>query len=363
MSIPSCSSCSVPDPDSRTTSSTSPRRFNKQDSEAVYNLAQEQSPLGLKVKDALQVVEKAIELYSINNLALSFNGGKDCTVLIHLLASALLRTAPTTTRTTTSQSSLPPIPTIYIRQPSPFPQEESFTSLCQSRYNLELSAVEGKSMKESLRDWIEERKSRLGLEKGEIKAVLVGTRRTDPHGAKLKAFDPTDPTWPKFIRVHPILDWSYHEIWQFLRYPSLTLGGTSGGKVEWCELYDFGYTSIGSTHNTFPNPCLRQPPPPSSSTPLSSSSTTSSSSNSVSPSTSSTSTPQSTTTLLTDQVGSWLPAWELEDETQERAGREVSLKQVEKKVGELKEQREQEQVEARRIEENGNGNGNGAVLR
>ena len=121
------------------------------------------------------------------------------------------------------------------------------------------------------------------------------------------------------------------------------------------------YTSIGSTHNTFPNPCLRQTPPPSSSTPLSSSSTTSSS-NSASPSTSSTSTPHSTT-LLTDQVGSWLPAWELQDETQERAGREVSLKQVEKKVGELKEQREQEQAEARRIEENGNGNGNGAVLR
>ncbi|GAA5949423.1 hypothetical protein JCM3765_003404 [Sporobolomyces pararoseus] len=345
MSIPSSSSSSVPDPDSRTTSSTSSRTFNKQDSDAVYRLAQEQTPLGLKVKDALQVVEKAIQLYSINNLALSFNGGKDCTVLIHLLASSLLHlSSPSFSTTTKATPSLPPIPTIYIRQPSPFPQEESFTSLCQSRYNLELSAVEGKSMKDSLREWIEERKSRLGIENGEIKAVLVGTRRTDPHGAKLKAFDPTDPTWPKFIRVHPILDWSYHEIWQFLRHPNLTLGGD--GKVEWCELYDYGYTSIGSTHNTFPNPCLRQTP---SSTPLSSST---SSSTSASPSTSTSSTPHSTT--LTDQVGSWLPAWELEDETQERAGREVSLKQVEKKVGQLKEQREQEQEEERRIEKNGN---------
>jgi len=58
---------------------------------------------------------------------------------------------------------------------------------------------------------------------------------------KLKTFDPTDPTWPKFIRVHPILDWDYHEIWEFLRHPSLTLGGRQeGGKVEWCELYDYG---------------------------------------------------------------------------------------------------------------------------
>lgn len=164
------------------------------------------------------------------------------------------------------------------------------------------------------------------------------------------------------MRVHPILDWSYHDVWDFLRHPDLTLGGP-GTTIEWCELYDYGYgqpprlrrtsvargvlcpdtlnllpfcsyTSIGSTHNTFPNPCLRRTP---STTPFSS---TPSRPSSPDPSTTSTpprSAAASTTTItLSDSIGSWLPAWELADETQERAGREVSLKQVETKVEELR---------------------------
>ncbi|GAA6017603.1 hypothetical protein JCM11491_005298 [Sporobolomyces phaffii] len=338
----------------RAESASDPRAFTRQDADAVYTLAEEPSALGLKVRDALNVVEKALQLYSINNLALSFNGGKDCTVLVHLLASSLLRLSASSSP---SPSALPPIPTIYVRQPSPFPQEEKFTSICAERYHLELEAVEGKSMKDSLTVWMDRRKERRGQE---VKAVLVGTRRTDPHGAKLTAFDPTDPTWPKFIRVHPILDWSYHEIWQFLRHPKLTLGGGDKG-VEWCELYDYGYTSIGSTHNTFPNPCLRQTP---STTPPSSSSSSLASSPSTSAPTSTTASVASVSSL---QVGSWLPAWELEDETQERAGREVSLGQVEKKAGQLRDEAErreagkengpavEEEQGRRRIEDNGTG--------
>ncbi|GAA5830924.1 hypothetical protein JCM3766R1_006176 [Sporobolomyces carnicolor] len=314
--------------DSASDTRTAPTRtFNRQDADAVYSLAEQTTPLGAKVRHALEVVEQAIELYSIRNLALSFNGGKDCTVLIHLLAASLLRVSAVTS------ASLPPIPTIYVRQPSPFPQEEKFTAVCADRYHLELEAVQGESMKDSLRVWIENRESRLGCDEGQVKAVLVGTRRTDPHGAKLTSFDPTDPTWPRFMRVHPILDWSYHDVWDFLRHPDLTLGGP-GTTIEWCELYDYGYTSIGSTHNTFPNPCLRRTP---STTPFSS---TPSRPSSPDPSTTSTpprSAAASTTTItLSDSIGSWLPAWELADETQERAGREVSLKQVETKVEELR---------------------------
>ena len=58
-----------------------------------------------------------------------------------------------------------------------------------------------------------------------------------PLSAQLEPFQRTDHGWPDFMRVHPVLDWTYDEVWDFLRHPNLTLGG---GPVEWCELYDYG---------------------------------------------------------------------------------------------------------------------------
>lgn len=49
------------------------------------------------------------------------------------------------------------------------------------------------------------------------------------------------------MRVHPVLEWRYAEVWAFLRH----LG------VEYCRLYDEGYTSLGGTNDTRPNPNLR----------------------------------------------------------------------------------------------------------
>jgi len=122
--------------------------------------------------------------------------------------------------------------------------------------------------------FISDKAYKMGLEQmmqeqPKLRAIFMGTRRGDPHGASLAPFAPTDPGWPPLMRVNPILDWTYTDVWQFLRFLH----------VPYCCLYEKGYTSIGLLHDTEPN------------------------------------------TKLRNSDGTYKPAWDLEEDTEERAGR------------------------------------------
>jgi FAD synthetase len=182
---------------------------------------------------------------SFGTLSLSYNGGKDCLVLLILYLVALhthFTSSPSLDRRKPFPSS---IPSIYARPADPFPAVMAFVASSSRRYHLELTThVYSKTV--SFRDAF----ALYLVEQKHVKAIFVGTRRTDPHGEKLTFFDRTDGGWPDFVRVHPVIDWRLEEVWTFLRAPEL-------GALEYCSMYDEGYTSLGGVGDTVRNPKLR----------------------------------------------------------------------------------------------------------
>lgn len=84
-------------------------------------------------------------------------------------------------------------------------------------------------------------------ENQQLKGCLLGSRRTDPYCGELKPFQKTDRGWPELMRINPLLDWTCGDIWSYLL----------NNRVPYCKLYNEGYTSIGDTTNTIPNPHLK----------------------------------------------------------------------------------------------------------
>ncbi|KAG6887965.1 hypothetical protein C0995_011358 [Termitomyces sp. Mi166 len=230
----------------------------------VYGLAHSDDPLASMVREALEVIDCGLDTHGQESVSISFNGGKDCTVLLHLYAGALAR------RLARGQT-MKPIPAIYVPVPSPFPSLEKFIEESAKIYNLDLfrcsphseqaeTVITPSALADADSHDIKQLKPnatgnpdgiRLALEAYKrrfphITAILLGTRRSDPHGANLSHRNMTDEGWPRFERINPIINWSYSQVWTFLRQL----------KVPYCCLYDEGYTSLGSTFNTFPNPAL-----------------------------------------------------------------------------------------------------------
>ena len=133
---------------------------------------------------------------SLDEISLSYNGGKDCLVLLILLLCALA---------TYKKHALPKqLHSVYIISPHPFKEVDAFVDESVATYNLDLARY-AMPMKAAFQRYLDEHKK--------VKAILVGTRRTDPHGQSLTHFDITDSGWPAFMRVHPVIDWHYAEIW------------------------------------------------------------------------------------------------------------------------------------------------------
>ncbi|KAK6152363.1 hypothetical protein DH2020_014998 [Rehmannia glutinosa] len=124
--------------------------------------------LKTKYNNAIYVIQRALALYSVEEVAFSFNGGKDSTVLLHLLrAGYYLHNAgkKLSSGDTEGAEITFPIRTIYFESPSTFPEINSFTYETAS---MDISRQDFKSGLEAL------------FNAKPIRAIFLGVRIGDP---------------------------------------------------------------------------------------------------------------------------------------------------------------------------------------
>jgi len=183
-----------------------------------------------KLQHSLKVLNKAFDDYCLEHIFLSFNGGKDCTVLLHLVYNLLKK------RSNVQDS---PMLCIYLQPEQPFEEVEKFVGECSKKY-FPIVIKPGFGTKQDAL-------FRICEDYPELRACLMGCRRTDPYCHELNDFEMTTKGWPVLMRVNPLLDWTCDDIWNYLKIHD----------VPYCSLYDIGYTSLGDTTNTVPNPHLK----------------------------------------------------------------------------------------------------------
>ncbi|XP_055591631.1 FAD synthase-like isoform X2 [Uranotaenia lowii] len=179
----------------------------------------------LKLNHSEQLLNEAFAKYSEKEIFLSFNGGKDCTVLLDMVMKCVPKLINNSTN----------LKIIYVQPNQPFEEVEQFVEQCIIFYGVKIQIMKG-----GIRTVLE----KLCREDPSVKACLMGSRRTDPYCAELEFMQETDSGWPKLMRINPLLDWKCADVWHYIR----------NNNVPYCKLY----TSIGDKSNTVPNPHLKR---------------------------------------------------------------------------------------------------------
>eukprot|EP01110_Echinostelium_bisporum_P004005 TRINITY_DN19826_c0_g1_i1.p1 TRINITY_DN19826_c0_g1~~TRINITY_DN19826_c0_g1_i1.p1 ORF type:complete len:224 (-),score=-3.11 TRINITY_DN19826_c0_g1_i1:118-789(-) len=179
------------------------------------------------INESLSIIDQALDRYKLEEVALSFNGGKDCCVLLQLLYTAITKRG----------YDIGKLKVLYFSIRDSFGEVDKFVEECSQIYGVTTIILE--PLNQHILQSI--------IDSYQLKAIFMGTRSTDPRASTLMPFSPTDKGWPSFMRVNPILHWNYGDVWKFIRVQ----------KVPYCTLYDAGYTSLGAKVDTIPNPALK----------------------------------------------------------------------------------------------------------
>lgn len=180
------------------------------------------------LQESFSVLQKVCVMYSYDEVCLAFNGGKDCTVLVEVFKKVLKQ----------NNGDISKFLLLNIVTGDMFPQLENF---------IQQTSVSNKMKVVTLNGTIKEALTHFKHLYPKMKAILAGTRSIDPYSDTLHAFQTTDRDWPNYMRVMPILNWNYKDIWSFIWEE----------RVQYCVLYDQGYTSLGDMRTTVQNSALK----------------------------------------------------------------------------------------------------------
>jgi FAD synthetase len=183
--------------------------------------------LAANVLEALRAIAETFDTYGFEHVAVSFNGGKDCNVMLHLVYLHVCKRY--------GVERMRALRCLTWRQTDAFAEVAENMALCERVYSLTVDCFDG-SFKDGLQ---------VAIDRFSVKAIIMGQRGTDPY-APLDIFAPTSPGWPPMMRVNPVLRWSYADVWLFTRVE----------RVPICDLYFVGFTSLGARDKTVPNPAL-----------------------------------------------------------------------------------------------------------
>ncbi|KAJ3423431.1 fad synthase [Anaeramoeba flamelloides] len=218
--------------------------------------------LQTKIKESVRIIEEAVTRFGYEGLALSYNGGKDCLTILDLINSVATGKIPSRL---INPEKLKEIFVFYLHNEGDFEEMNQFVEKSLSEYGFQnYTKLTINSLQQGLIHILKKHPTRKG--------IILGTRVADLNGKKQPVFAPTDGNWPEAIRISPIMQWNYSDVWEYIQK----------NQVKYCVLYDKGFTSLGLKSQTKPNPLLKQ------------------------------------------KNGEFLPAWKLPENSSEREGRYVT---------------------------------------
>uniref|UniRef100_A0AC35U5F8 PAPS_reduct domain-containing protein n=1 Tax=Rhabditophanes sp. KR3021 TaxID=114890 RepID=A0AC35U5F8_9BILA len=192
---------------------------------------------------AFDLIYKTLDQYTNDRVSIAFNGGKDCTLVLHLYSTALEVIEKSSYKSnevdkldvTNKLNAM----ALYFNHHPEFAQVPEFIERIKKEYKLNL-IIYDHSIKASLK--IHSKKYENN------KAIFMGTRKTDPAGKYMNSAEEwTSNDWPQFLRVCPIFEWSYSNVWEAI----------TKFNIPYLNLYDMGYTSLGEKNSTVKNPALK----------------------------------------------------------------------------------------------------------